>query len=493
MLPLASYEASSRAKLTLRPTTSNDAPPSNVIIYIVMFSLFVAISTMGAVAIFVIIKPTPRFSPRQVIPICGMLFNNALTGLSLALDTLLTELQSKRETMELMISFGADVYTATRPTFRSVLASSMKPQINSMNVIGLVAIPGMMTGTLLAGASPAKAARYQIMIMCLILGGVFISVGITTELVITNAFGEKGALRDDWITDNNSLRVSQLVSSLSLLLKPMADKHSKSEINGDIRSPLQKLDENEEIIQRVAVELSTETKGHTADGSFPHFQANLHGTFANGKRIMKANFDIGVGDIAILTGASGVGKSTFLKTVAELNSGFIPSSTSRVAMSINGRDRSSFIPTEWRRHVLYLPQDGASTVQGTPQSFLTFISSIQHSHAKALTLESLESQATSHMEAWGITSPSAKLSQPWSNLSGGEAQRILLAIALSTQPKLLLLDEATSALDFDTKLKVEETLKMIAKSGCSIIIVTHDEGQMQRIGTMAMSLVEESS
>lgn len=69
-----------------------------------------------------------------------------------------------------MISFGSNVWAATRPSFRSVLVSSMKPQINSMNVIGLVAIPGMLTGQVLGGSSPTHAARYQIMIMCLIFG-----------------------------------------------------------------------------------------------------------------------------------------------------------------------------------------------------------------------------------------------------------------------------------------------------------------------------------
>lgn len=149
MLPLAAYEASSRAKLTLRPATTNyTSPPyinNNIVFLIVMLSLFTAVSAMGAVAVFAIVKPVPRYSPRHVIPLCGMLFNNALSAISLALDLLFGELQSKqRETIELMISFGASPWAATRHSFRAVLASSLKPQINSMNVIGLVAIPGMM-------------------------------------------------------------------------------------------------------------------------------------------------------------------------------------------------------------------------------------------------------------------------------------------------------------------------------------------------------------
>ena len=114
MLPLAAFEASSRSKLTLL----ND----KIVLLIVMFSLFTAVLIMGAVAIFAIVKPKPWYNPRHVIPLCGMLFNNALSAISLALDILFTELQSKqRETIELMICFGADPWTATRSSFRSVL------------------------------------------------------------------------------------------------------------------------------------------------------------------------------------------------------------------------------------------------------------------------------------------------------------------------------------------------------------------------------------
>eukprot|EP00579_Thalassiosira_antarctica_P002085 CAMPEP_0201873864 /NCGR_PEP_ID=MMETSP0902-20130614/6258_1 /ASSEMBLY_ACC=CAM_ASM_000551 /TAXON_ID=420261 /ORGANISM="Thalassiosira antarctica, Strain CCMP982" /LENGTH=659 /DNA_ID=CAMNT_0048400569 /DNA_START=19 /DNA_END=1998 /DNA_ORIENTATION=+ len=487
MLPLAAYEASSRTKLTLRPTNPT-SPYNNIVLLIVIFSLFTAVSTMGAVAIFTIIKPVPRFSPRHVIPICGMLFNNALSGISLALDVLFTELQSThRGTIELMISFGADAWTATRPSFRSVLASSLKPQINSMNVIGLVAIPGMMTGQVLAGASPTRAARYQIIIMCLILGAVFIAVGMTAELVIWNAFNERGALRDDWIVDNNSLRVSQLISALAVVLKPLVQGGlGRSE---GIRSPLQDLDRAESSV--IAVELFTEAKKRPRDGSLPYLQVNLHGSFAKGKRMMTANFDIPTnGDIAILKGVSGIGKSTLLKTIAELNSGFIPSTTSSMTISLSGRDRKLFHPSEWRQRVLYLPQDGSSMLQGTPHSFLTFIAtSLHHTHSlNPPTLESLASQTTNYMEAWGIQSPLSILSQPWAKLSGGESQRVILAIALATEPKLLLVDEPTSALDLESKLKVEDSLKKSAQNGCAMIVVTHDEDQMRRLGTIRMTL-----
>ncbi len=488
MLPLAAYEASSRSKLTLRPAINNESSADNTVFLIVITALFTSVSTMAIVAIFLIIKPTPRYSPRHVIPLCGMLFNNSLSGISLALDILFTELQSKhRESIELMISFGSNVWAATRPSFRSVLVSSMKPQINSMNVIGLVAIPGMLTGQVLGGSSPTHAARYQIMIMCLIMGAIFLSVSIAVELVISSAFDDKGALRDDWIVDNDSLRVSQLISSLwaiSALSRGGAGRSvSSTEMKAEVKPDL------------IAVELSVEdtmsTNQQLNDNASPLFQIDINGSYAMGTRTMAASFVVPNinGTIAILRGESGVGKSTLLKAIAMLNTGFTPSSTP--TMSLVGKERESFHPTEWRKQVLYVPQSGASKLQGSPESFLDFIASshnyVKHS-SKASVLKSLTTQTINYMEEWNVASSESKLSQPWIQLSGGESQRILLAIAMSTEPTLLLLDEVSSALDLQAKLAVEKSLKDIAEKGCAIVLVTHDEEQMNRLGTIWLSL-----
>jgi len=137
-----------------------------------------------------------------------------------------------------------------------------------------------------------------------------------------------------------------------------------------------------------------------------------------------------------------------------------------------------------------MPQNGASKLQGTPKSFLDFIASSHHiKHtSKASVLKSLTNRTTQYMEEWNVASPLSKLSQPWMQLSGGESQRILLAIAMSTEPTVLLLDEPTSALDMQAKLAVERSLKSIAENGCAIVLVTHDEEQMNRLGTMWLSL-----
>jgi ABC-type multidrug transport system ATPase subunit len=344
----------------------------------------------------------------------------------------------------------------------------------------------MMTGQLLGGQNPTRAAWYQIIIMCLIMGAVFVSVSITIELVIWNAFDDSGALRDDWIVDNDSLRVSQFISSLWIM---SASSLSQGGIIGERFSTNEVKATTPELL---AVELSVkgnETKKLPDGGTSPLFQIDINGSYADGKRTMAASFVMTKG-VTILQGESGIGKSTLLKSIAMQNSGFTPSSLSNSTVKLNGKDRESFHPTQWRKQVLYIPQHGSSALQGTPESFLNFIASSHHHKNSSTTsvLESLKSQTINYMEQWKVTSPASKLTQPWSQLSGGEAQRILLSIALSTQPKILLLDEPTSALDLPAKLALEQSLKDSAENGLIIVLVTHDEDQMNRLGTMFLSL-----
>ncbi len=311
---------------------------------------------------------------------------------------------------------------------------------------------------------------------------VFLSASIAVELIIWNAFDDKGALRDDWIVDNDSLRVSQLISSLWAISTSLSRGAGQQVATTEVKA--------QAIPELIAVELSVdETKSTKQQLASPPFQININGSYARGSRSMTASFAMpSNGTIAILRGESGVGKSTLLKTISMLNTGFTPSSNP--SMSLIGKDRESFHPTKWRKQVLYVPQNEATKLHGTPESFLDFIASshhIKHSSKDSM-LESLTTQTINYMEEWNVASPQSKLSQPWVQLSGGESQRTLLAIAMSTEPTVLLLDEPSSALDLQAKLAVEKSLKAISEKGCSIILVTHDEEQMNRLGTMWLSL-----
>lgn len=131
-------------------------------------SVLVASTCITAVALLWILDVHPWYRPQYLIPILGMLLGNALNGVSLGLDRLTDGIVQQRDRIEALLALGATAWEAAQDTLREAVRTGMIPTINSMMVVGIVSIPGMMTGQMLAGAAPTDAVRYQIMIMFLI-------------------------------------------------------------------------------------------------------------------------------------------------------------------------------------------------------------------------------------------------------------------------------------------------------------------------------------
>ena len=112
-----------------------------------------------------VLHADPWFQPSIMIPLAGMIFSNAMNSVSLAGERLFAELEHHQ-----------DFRRARNTAFQA----AMIPVTNSMLAVGLVALPGMMTGQILAGTSPLIAARYQIMVMCMI----FSSAGIAAAVFL---------------------------------------------------------------------------------------------------------------------------------------------------------------------------------------------------------------------------------------------------------------------------------------------------------------------
>jgi putative ABC transport system permease protein len=140
------------------------------------FSVTLGAGLVMILALVVIVQPEPWHDPRYVIPLLGMILGNAMTGVSLALDALVTTASRERPAIEARLALGADRTTALRPAARRALSTGLMPIINAMSAAGLIALPGMMTGQILAGADPVEAVKYQILIMFLIAGGTGIGV-----------------------------------------------------------------------------------------------------------------------------------------------------------------------------------------------------------------------------------------------------------------------------------------------------------------------------
>jgi putative ABC transport system permease protein len=134
-------------------------------------AMLTAAGLVTVLALTTQVRPDPWYDPRYAIPLLGMILGNCLTGISLGLQSLTRGARQQRDGIEAQLALGAERMTALLPVLREALRTALMPIINAMSATGLVALPGMMTGQILAGADPVEAVKYQLLIMFLIAGG----------------------------------------------------------------------------------------------------------------------------------------------------------------------------------------------------------------------------------------------------------------------------------------------------------------------------------
>lgn len=158
-------------------------------------SLLASTFLVGSIVTGLIISPEPWYSARIVIPIFGMILGNSMNGIALALDRLYSEARSRSAEIEAMLTFGATPWEAIQSSVREAVRAGMTPTINSLMVVGLVSLPGMMTGQILGGTDPREAVRYQIVVMLMIAAAVAIGCLLLVGFSYKKLFNHDGALR----------------------------------------------------------------------------------------------------------------------------------------------------------------------------------------------------------------------------------------------------------------------------------------------------------
>jgi putative ABC transport system permease protein len=126
----------------------------------------------------------PWYDPRYLIPLAGMIIGNSMTGAALAAERLAAEMRERRDEIETALCLGATARAACREAVRSAFRAALIPSINAMAAMGIVFLPGMMTGQILSGTEPITAVKYQIAIMCVITG----SVAVTSFLILLQGY-----------------------------------------------------------------------------------------------------------------------------------------------------------------------------------------------------------------------------------------------------------------------------------------------------------------
>lgn len=163
---------------------------------IVAISIFIGTLSSLLIFLFVIVQVKPWYNPRYFIPIAGMLIGNAMTGISLGISRLVDGFKSQRDLIESSLMLGATKKAASKFLVDQAFDAAILPTINSMVGMGIVFLPGMMTGQILSGISPVTAIEYQIAIMLGILGSVTLTVILFLNLGYKTFYNDKDQLID---------------------------------------------------------------------------------------------------------------------------------------------------------------------------------------------------------------------------------------------------------------------------------------------------------
>ena len=145
----------------------------------------------------VTLRPDPWYSPDVVIPLAGIVLGSVMNGVSISLNAFNTGIVRERAAIEARLALGASRYAALKPMQRSALRSGMIPIINQMSAAGIITLPGMMTGQILAGMAPYEAAKYQILVLFLLAGAAGLGALAATCMAVWRTTDERDRLRLD--------------------------------------------------------------------------------------------------------------------------------------------------------------------------------------------------------------------------------------------------------------------------------------------------------
>ncbi|HFI0105832.1 TPA: iron export ABC transporter permease subunit FetB [Streptococcus suis] len=152
------------------------------------------LASTGLTLTILILSGAIQFIPSQVIPISGMLASNAMTAIGLSYRAMYKSFTDNRQQVLEKLSLGATVKLASQDILREAIKTGMQPTIDSAKTVGLVSLPGMMSGLIFAGVDPVHAIRYQIMVMFMLLSATSLASVIASYAAYKTYFTDKAQL-----------------------------------------------------------------------------------------------------------------------------------------------------------------------------------------------------------------------------------------------------------------------------------------------------------
>lgn len=185
MLSFAAYNAIKRVKYDM----------SKELKRLMVFSMIFAYLIISLVFLWFVLQVEPWFDPQYVIPISGMIVGNAMTGIALGANRLCSNMIDHHAEIENSLMLGASSKDAVYEYVNDAFDAAILPTMNNMLTMGIVSLPGMMTGQILSGTFPLTAIKYQIGIMLAILGCAAITVVVFVSLGYRTFFNNSDALK----------------------------------------------------------------------------------------------------------------------------------------------------------------------------------------------------------------------------------------------------------------------------------------------------------
>ena len=144
-----------------------------------------------------LLRPAPWYSPQVIIPMLGIVLGSVMNGVAISLSAFNAGVVRERSAIEARLALGWGKFAALKSMQQSALKSGMIPIINQMSAAGIITLPGMMTGQILAGMAPFEAAKYQILILFLLSGGAGLGAFAATTMAVWRITDERDRLRLD--------------------------------------------------------------------------------------------------------------------------------------------------------------------------------------------------------------------------------------------------------------------------------------------------------
>ena len=159
-------------------------------------------ATTALTALFALttaIRPHPWWAPQYAIPLVGIVLGSVLNSASLSLDHVLAAVVRDRSAIEAQLALGESFARATRDLLRTAIRRGTLPVVNQMSAAGVITLPGIMTGQILAGMDPLEAVKYQILLMFLLAGASCLGAYLTAVLALRRLTDGRDRLRLDWL------------------------------------------------------------------------------------------------------------------------------------------------------------------------------------------------------------------------------------------------------------------------------------------------------